>query len=92
VSWSDAGGDWEALELPDGRRVAVTCLRRIPTAEEAAAEQAAAAERTNDTNRRQTLREIRARIKAGTETAADRSRAIKILIGLALAEKPEANE
>jgi hypothetical protein len=63
-----------------------------PSAEEIAAEAARVAQETRERNRRQALRTLKDRFKAGTATANDRDRALKILCGMALHDLAEDAE
>lgn len=72
------------------------CIRehatRILTPEEIATEAARLAAWAKVQARLAKLRDLRAKIRAGTDTAADRARAIRLLIGVLLSIAPEDDE
>jgi hypothetical protein len=85
VKWTDASGFYEALELPDGKRVAVTCYTRFPTAEERAATEAEATKKAADETARSRLDDLKKKIEARTATAAEKDEAVCALLGKSLA-------
>lgn len=92
VEWDEDGGHFDGLRLVDGQTFIIATVYQDTDAARAAAAAAATAEaaaRTKLEARLNRLRDIRAKIKAGTDTATDRSRAIRLLIGVVLNLAPE---
>jgi hypothetical protein len=94
-TFADATGEGdEYFERIDGQDVVRVREHRIRlrTSEEHANEAAAAAAAAKVEARLAKLRDVRQKIKAGTDTAADRSKAIRLLIGVVLGLAPEDDE
>jgi hypothetical protein len=89
--FSDATGDGTEW-LQDGAVVVREHATRISTPEEITAAANAEVERAGAAARLVKLHTIRAAIKAGTDTAADRAKAIRLLIGVVENLAPEADE
>jgi hypothetical protein len=90
-AFSDAAGsgtEW----ICDGAVVAREYATRTKAPEDVAAEQAEAARKAREQARLAKLREIRDHIKAGSDTAAERAKALKLLIGVVMAIAAEDGE
>ena len=78
--------------LIDGRVVIRKYDTRLKTPEETSIEEQNASQDAKRAARIEKLKSIRDQIKAGTDTAADRTKAIRLLIGVVASLAPEEDE
>ena len=79
VEWTEETGRYSALELPDGKRVGVTCIEHVPTAEEIAAKAASDAKAAEVAAEKAALAKLVDDLKTGKLTFGDASKDAAVL-------------